>query len=201
MAQLKDSTIDGNLDITGNIIFKETNNGIKSINPKTGNTSNMLHMSEYGNTIIGYDGYSNQNGNSHIYGNDVVHYIASANNSNFRPYFRAGDVLKFNAGNTYVRTCGYVTNAMKNIVFTIPLSKPIIGSPTAQVSESEGLILRQNDKYTHGSSATEYAKPTSYDVYVNPNVGLIVTAYLDITTNATNNSPIGIYWNGTITLS
>lgn len=200
MAQLRDTTIDGNLEVTNDIILKATNRGIWAIHPNTGEASRMLHMSNYGNTIVGYDGYENQNGSSHIYGNDVMLYIASAD-ADFRPYYRAGDVLNFNTNNTYIRMSGYVTNAMKNVIFTIPLSRPIIGSPTAQVSESAGLILRQNNNYTHGSTANEYAKPTGYDVLVNPHVGFVVTAYFDVTTNAVNNNPIGIYWNGTITLS
>ncbi len=201
MAQLKDSTIDGNLGITGDILLKTNETGIKTVHPESGEASRMLHMSQYGNTIIGYDGYTNQNGNTHVYGNDVVHYVASAGNSNFRPYYRAGDILNFDKNNTYIRTSGYVTNAMKNVVFTIPLTKPIIGSPTAQVSSSDGLVLRQNGNYTHGSGASVFAKPTGYDVYVNPDVGLVVTAYFDDTTNAVNNDPIGIYWSGTIALS
>lgn len=200
MAQLRDSTIDGNLDVVGNIILKTNSNSIKGVHPDTGEVSRMVHMSEYGNTIIGYDGYANQNGNTHIYGKDVVNYVASAD-TNFRPYYRAGDVLEFNTNPAYIRTSGYVTNAMKDVVFTIPLSKPIIGSPTAQVSESEGLILRQNNSYTHGSAASTYAKPTGYDVFVNPHVGLVVTAHFDVMTNAINNNPVGVYWNGTITLS
>lgn len=200
MAQLRDSLVDGNLEITGDMILKSSNEGIQGVHPETNEVSRMLHMGQYGNTIIGYDGYVNKNGNSYIYGNDIAHYVASAN-ANYRPYYRAGDVLNFNNNNKYIRTAGYVTNAMRNVVFTIPLSKPIIGSPTAQVTESEGLVLRQNNSYTHGSTASTYTKPTSYDVLVNPDVGLVVTAYFDDTTNATNNSPIGVFWNGTITLS
>lgn len=201
MAQLRDSVIDGNLEVTGDVILKTIDNGIQAIHPDTGEATTILDMSQYGNTIVGYDGYDNENGNSHIYGNDVVHYVASAGRVNFRPYYRAGDTLKFTNNNTYIRTVGYVTNSMKDVVFTIPLSKPIIGTPTANVSESEGLILRQNNTYTHGSAASTYTKPTSYDVFVNPDVGLVVTAHFDVTTNAINNNPIGIYWNGTITLS
>ena len=36
MAQLKDSTIDGNLDVTGNIVFKTNDKGIYSVHPETG---------------------------------------------------------------------------------------------------------------------------------------------------------------------
>lgn len=201
MAQLRDTTIDGNLEITGDVVLQIVDKGLEGIHPDTGEAVSILDMSKYGNTVLGYGGYANENGNSHIYGNDIYHYVASAGKVNYRPYYRAGDVLEFNNNNKYIRTAGYVTNAMKNVVFTIPLSKPIIGSPTAQVTESEGLVLRQNNSYTHGSSASTYTKPTSYDILINPDVGLVVTAYFDDTTNATNNSPIGVFWNGTITLS
>lgn len=201
MAQLRDSLVDGNLEVTGDVVLKNNEKAVRAIHPDTGEANRLVYMSGNGNTVVGYDGYSNENGNSHIYGNDVYHYIASAGRQHFKPYYRAGDVINFNKNNTYIRTSGYVTNAMKDVVFTIPLSKPIIGAPTAQVSESEGLILRQNNTYTHGSSASVYTKPTSYDVFVNPDVGLVITAHFDITTNAINNNPIGVYWNGTITLS
>lgn len=199
MAQLKDSTVDGNLNVTGDIVFKSNDKGIYSIHPETGEASNILHMSEFGNAIIGYDGYVNQNGNSHIYGNDVVHYIASAGNSNFRPYYRAGDVIDF-TGNSAVRTAGYVTNSGKNIVFTIPVMKPVIGSPSITVESGDGFVLRQNNSYTHGSAASTFVKPTSYSTILN-NSGFIVTAVFDVTTNVINNNAIGIYWDGTITLS
>lgn len=200
MAQLRDSIIDGNLDVVGNISLKTSGNGIYSIHPETGEQMELLSMDNYGNTTIGSDGYDNHNGNTYIYGEDMVHYIGSAD-TNYRPYYRAGDVLEFNTSNTYIRTTGYVTNSSQNVVFTIPLSKPIIGSPSAQVSEADGFVLRQNNSYTHGSDPSTFAKPTSYDVLVNPHVGLVVTAVFDVTTNVINNSTIAIYWSGTITLS
>ena len=195
MAQLKDSTIDGNLEVTGNIVLKTNSNSIQGIHPDTGETNRMVHMSEYGNTIIGYDGYSNKNGNTHIYGNDIAHYVASADDD-FRPYYRAGDVIDFK-----VRAAGYVTNSGKNVVFTIPITKPVIGSPSAIATSGVGFVLRQNNAYTHGSAASTYVKPTSYSVESNYNSGFIVTAVFDVTTNVVNNAPIGIYWDGTITLS
>lgn len=199
MAQLKDSVIDGNLDVVGNVILRTNNNGVQGIHPETGEINRMVYMSEYGNTVIGYDGYKNQNGNAHLYGNDVVHYIASANAS-YYPYYKAGDVINFTGNNGAVRTSGYVTNAGKNIVFTIPVSKPVIGSPSITVESGQGLVLRQNDKYTHGSAASTFVKPTSYSVILN-NSGFVVTAVFDVTTNVINNDAIGIYWDGIITLS
>lgn len=195
MAQLRDSTIDGNLDVTGNITLKNNENGIQSVHPETGEIADMLHMSIYGNTVVGYDGYMNKNGNTHIYGNDIAHYVASAD-MNYRPYYRAGDAIDFR-----VRTSGYITNSGKMLVFTIPITKPVIGVPTAIATSSNGFVLRQDGKYTHGSAASTYAKPTSYSVESNYNGGFVVTANFDVATDVTNNSPIGVYWDGTITLS
>ena len=194
MAQLRDSTIDGNLDVTGNITLKTNTNSIQSVNPETGETSSLLHMSAIGNTIVGHGGYANHNGNSHIYGEDVACYIGSAD-ANFRPYYRAGDSIGL-----AVRTSGYVTNSGKHVIFTVPITKPIIGAPNATVSKSTGFVLRQNG-YTHGSDPSVAVNPTSFQIDSNYNSGLIITAIFDNATNVENNSPIGIYWNGTITLS
>lgn len=198
MAQLKDSTIDGNLDVTGNMILKTNGRGVHGIHPETGNTSSMLSMNSSGNTLVGYGGYTNKNGNSHICGDDILHFVASAD-TNYRPYYRSGDVIDF-TGNNAVRTAGYVTNAGKNIVFTIHLPKPIIGSPSITVASGKGFVLRQDDNYTHGSAASTFVKPTSYSVVMNPS-GLVITAVFDVTTNVVNNDTTGIYWDGTITLS
>ena len=199
MAQLKDSTIDGNLEVTGDIILKTNNNSINGIHPNTNEAQRMVGINEYGDTIIGYDGYKNQNGNTHLYGNDVVNYVASAGNINFRPYYRAGDVIDF-TGNASIRTAGYVTNAGKNVVFTIPVPKPVIGSPSIIATSGQGFVLRQSGNYTHGSAASTFVKPTSYSVILN-NSGFVVTAVFDVTTNVVNNDATGIYWDGIITLS
>lgn len=199
MAQLKDSTIDGNLGVTGSITLRTFDKGVYGTHPNTGEASRLIHMSNYGNTVVGYDGYINQNGNSHIYGNDVVHYVASAGNINYRPYYRAGDIIDF-TGNESIRASGYVTNAGKNVVFTIPVPKPVIGSPSITATSGQGFVLRQGGNYTHGSAASTFVKPTSYSVILNAS-GFVVTAVFDVTTNAVNNDATGIYWDGTITLS
>lgn len=194
MAQLRDSLIDGNLEVTGNIILKTNDVAIHSVHPNTGVSSEMLRMSSNGDTIIGGGGYENHNGNTNIHGEDVVNYIGSAD-VNFRPYYRAGDSIGL-----AVRTSGYVTSSGQNVIFTVPLTKPIIGAPNARVTKSSGFVLRQNG-YTHGSDPSVAAIPTSIQIDSNFNSGFIVTAAFDNTTNVENNSPIGIYWNATIELS
>lgn len=198
MAQLKDSIIDGNLEVVGDVVVKDVNKGLCCINPETGEQSVMVHMNPYGNTVIGYGGYAEQNADSYVCGNDVEHHVASAD-THYRPYYRAGDVINFN-----IKTAGYVTSSGQNVYFTVPITKPVIGSPTVTVSSNNGFILRQNG-YTHGcngaASPAVYVKPTSYYVESNFNSGFIITAVFDVTTNVENNSPIGIHWSGTITLS
>ena len=178
MAQLRDSIVDGNLDVTGDIVLRTNKNGVKTIHPETGDVSSLIHMSANGNTIVGYDGYINQNGDSHLCGNDIKHYVGSAD-IDYRPYYRAGDSIGF-----AVRTSGFVTNSGTQVVFTVPLTKPIIGAPSASVSKSNGFVLRQNG-YTHGSSASVAAHPTSFQIDSNYNSGFIVTATFDVTTNVT----------------
>jgi len=198
MAQLKDSVVDGNLEVTGNVILKTNGGSVRSVHPTTGEIMRTLFVNNNGNTIVGYDGYINKNGSSCIYGNDVVHYVASAD-MNYRPYYRAGDVINF-TGNSAVRVAGYVTNSGKNVVFTIPVSKPVIGSPSITVTSGQGFVLRQGGNYTHGSAASTFVKPTSYSVILN-SMGFVITAVFDVTTNVVNNDATGIYWDGTITLS
>ena len=200
MAQLRDTVVDGNLEVTNDISLKTNSKSIKSIHPNTGVESRMLHMSEYGNTVVGYDGWVNENGNTHLYGNDVFHYIAKADD-NFRPYYRAEDEIKFS-----IRTAGYVTSSGKNVSFTVPITKPVIGSPNATATSGNGFILRQGDAYTHKSSYDStngytYTTPTKYTVDSNYNSGFVITAEFDNAENVTNNDAIGIYWDGTITLS
>ena len=196
MAQLKDSIIDGNLSVRGDIILETNNNGVRGIHPNTGETSRIIHMSDNGNTIIGYDGYVNGNGNTRIYGVDIVHHIGSAGNADYRPYRRAGHSIDFN-----IRTSGYVTNSSKDVIFVVPTTIPTIGSPTVTATSIDGFILRQNGNYTHGSSASTYVTPLSYSVSSYYNVGYIITAHFENATNVTNNDTIGVTWSGNITLS
>lgn len=203
MAQLRDSIVDGNLEVTGNIILKTNNNSIKGVRPETGEVANLVQMSNYGHTLLGYDGYKNKNGNSHVCGNDIVNYVASAGDVSYRPYYRAGDSIDF-----VVKTSGFVTASGTAVAFTIPISKPVIGKPTATASSENGFILRQNGNYTHGSDGgstpQKYVQPKSYFIEPNYNGGFVVTASFDGNASAgdvVNNSHIGIVWTGTITLS
>lgn len=189
----------GDLRADNNIIINNINNGLYGTHPDTNEPSSMVHMNPYGNTVIGYDGYVNQNGNSFICGKDVEHHVSSANDTHYRPYYRAGDVINFN-----VRTSGYVTNMGGDVYFTIPITKPVIGNPSAMAESEKGFILRQRGTYTHGCKGDVtpaiYAKPRSYTVDKNYNGGFVITASFEDLTGSYNNETIGIYWDGKITL-
>lgn len=195
MAQLKDTTIDGTLEISDKVILANGKDYC-GIHPTTGEAQSLLSMSSSGNAIVGYHGYANRNGNTHLYGEDVIHCIASAGNANYRPYYRAGDSVNLN-----FRGSGYVTNSSQDVTFLVPFASQIIGSPTVTASSVSGLTLRQGNKYTHGSTASTPVSPNSYTTILIKDVGVVVTAKFTDTTNATNNDATGVYWSGKITFS
>lgn len=145
---------------------------------------------------IGYDNYDQKYGNTYLLGTDVlIGTNCTGNKVDFRPYYHRGDAI-----DVYLHTSGYTTTGGKDILFLVPLSKPIIGNPTVSVSSINGLVLRQNNSYPHNSS--NYCKPASYRVTdVTHAFGFNVRASFDNNTGVTNNSPIGIVANIRITFS
>lgn len=154
-------------------------------------------QNEYGNTIVGYGNYDNQSGNTNIYGYDVTIGISNVANPNtYRPYRRRGDSFTVE-----IRTSGYVTNGKQHVHFRIPMSEPIIGSPTITAASVTGFTFRQGELYTHGTSSSTSVKADSIEATYSMLNGIEIKAVFSDTTNATNNDAIGIYWKGTITLS
>jgi uncharacterized repeat protein (TIGR02543 family) len=154
-------------------------------------------QNQYGNTIVGYGNWDARTGNTNIYGHNITFGISDlASPGTYKPYYSRGDTISIT-----LRTAGYVTNSGRDISFWVPMSKPIIGSPTATATSLDGFVLRQNTKYTHGSAASVYVKPDSYDTYATYGVGVYIKVVFTNTTNVTNNDAIGIYWDGKITFS
>lgn len=150
-----------------------------------------------GNFVLGYDNYDLKSGNTNIYGYDVNIGVSNiANPGYFRPYRRQGDSITLT-----IKTAGYVTNAGKDVTFMVPLGVPIVGSPTVTITSNNGFVLRQDNKYTHGSGASTYVVPDSYSASISMLGGVAIAANFSNTTNVINNNSIGIFWNGTITFS
>lgn len=175
----------------------ETNKVIRGTNPDGTLVEVMNPQNANGNTVIGYGNYDRQAGYTNIYGHDILFGISNiASPGSYKPYLRRGDSFTIT-----FRGAGYVTNSKKDVSFWLPLTTPVCGSPTVTASSGNGFVFRQGDKYTHGSSASTYVVPTSYEVSNIFRCGLYIKAVFSDTTNAINNDTIGIYWNGTITFS
>lgn len=140
--------------------------------------------------------YSNTMKGWLVYGNGTDLRLFSPGGA-YKPYFSKGDSFT-----VALRAAGYVTNSSKEVTFLLPLAKPVVGSPTVTASSpNDGLIIRQGGSYTHGSTASAFKKPDSYNAVLQANCGVVITATFSTTTNATNNDACGVYWSGTITFS
>ena len=158
---------------------------------------NMLQLVNVNNdTVLGWGQYADKYGSTFICGHDITFGVSSgASDASYHPYYHRGDTI-----DVYLHTSGYATTGGKDILFLVPLSKPIIGNPTVSVSSINGLVFRQNNSYPHNSS--NYCKPASYRVTdVTHAFGFNVRASFDNNTGVTNNSPIGIVANIRITFS
>ena len=99
-----------------------------------------------------------------------------------------------------ISTGGYVTGGGNQVIFSVPLSKPLVGVSAVKATTNNGFRGRQGGKYTHGSSASAYAKPASYSCYVRES-WIEVRITINSTTNVNNNDAIGIAWSGYLTFS
>lgn len=200
--QIRVNSGDGNMEFInansysfGNNIIIPNENALQG-RFTSGVPGNLIGMSTNNNTVVGYGPYVANVGNTHLYGKDIVIYSKTAG-TNYRPYYRAGDSLGLT-----IHTSGYVTSSGTNVVFIVPLAKPILGSPTVTITSGSGMVLRQGAKYTHGSAASTNVKPTSYSWIGDTDWNaVIVSAIMSNTENVTNNDAIGVAWNGTITFS
>lgn len=102
-----------------------------------------------------------------------------------RPYYRADDVI-----NMAFYVNGYVTSNKQEVIFLIPLSRPIM-STLVSISSINGLTIRQNGKYIYGSTASKPIKPSSYTATViGGRNGLNVRAKMGIDSNGFTDTDI-----------
>ena len=119
------------------------------------------------------------------------------NGGEFQPYYTKGNSASFK-----VWLMGYTTSGMAEVLFFMPFSRPIIGASGVSVSSINGLIIRQNNKYLYGSTATVYVKPLSYtSEIVDGGQGVNIRAKMPNTTNVTNNTACAITASIKITFS
>lgn len=167
-------------------------------NITAGNRIQLRGLEKEINISIGVDSgginrgiYDNESSKWMIYSNENDLYLGPPScTTPFKPYRRRGDSFT-----VFWRGSGYLTGGGKTVVFTISLNSPVLDPSGVAITvtshASGGLRLRQNNGYTHGSSSNTYVKPKSYTASLN-NGNLLIIAEMNNTTNATNNSPIGI---------
>lgn len=190
------SIVSSKLSLTGNLYFN--NSCGFSMRDNAGNSHHIMELNGDNLLCLGYWTSMNNVGSTCIFGRDVNIIVGNADHTWMRPYIRKGDSIALQ-----VDTAGYVTGSGRSLLFMVPLGRQIIGNPTVTASSGNGFIVRQNNKYCYGSSSTAWVYPSSYTVskYGDGNVGVVINASMPNELNVTNNSPIGIRWNGTITFS
>ncbi|MBQ2408369.1 MAG: hypothetical protein II309_02940 [Bacilli bacterium] len=149
------------------------------------------------NCVIGYGGYENDIGQTNIYGKKIMLGVKTANTI-FKPYYEAGDSI---SGRWH--GAGFITSSGKNLYFTVPLAKPVIGNPTVTVTSNGGFMIRQGGSYCYGSASSTYVNPSGFDTAELEFGGSLVRiiATFGNTTNVTNNDTAGIIANIKITFS
>ena len=161
----------------------------------SGNYRNVVHINNYNNTILGYGLYSQNVGQTRIYGRGI-RFITKTPAVEWKPYYEPGDSITFTWDGA-----GFISASSRYVYFFIPLSMPIIGVSAVSVSSVDGLRIRQNNKYLYGSSASSSAKPSSYSASCDRS-GVRITAIMANTTNVTyNNDACGINASIKITFS
>ncbi len=187
----------GGIYANSNPFVFDNNNVIRGIETSGAEVNVFQPKNSSNNTVLGYGNYDNESGLTNIYGHDINFGVSNiATKGTYKPYYRKGDTVS-----VALYTSGFCTDSKTEVHFHVPLTKPIVGSPTVAAASDEGFIFRQNNTYTHGSTATVYVTPSKYSAYAYHGVGVRIIAEFSTTTNAVNNSPIGIVWRGTITFS
>lgn len=117
----------------------------------------------------------------------------------FSPMYRPGDSFTVE-----VNTAGYVTASSTSVRFMVPLSRAVSSDVSNVTVSGMSVILRQDGKYTHGSSASVSVTPSSISAWARDRGGgnyLTVWATMGSTTNAVNNDCVGIEGTLTVTFS
>lgn len=114
--------------------------------------------------------------------------VGAVNELNTKQYYQAGDSVTLS---TTLHTAGFVTAGSANVCFTIPLTQSVASDVNVVSASGMKLIIRQDNNYTHGSSASTSVAPGSVSITATP-FGLKVICTMSATTNAVNNAPCGI---------
>ena len=189
--------VNGNIATNSNVILANDSSlrGVDANNPNV--TRALAGINSNNDIVYGYGTYDIGDRYTYLYGGKGIIFHIKNPEAKWNPYICAGMSI-----NVPIGTSGFITTSGKDVYFTVPIGVPIIGNPTVSVSSINGLQVRQNNKYLYGSSATAFAKPSSYTAsVVNTKSGIQVIAKMPNTTNVINNEACGIYASIKLTFS
>lgn len=189
--------LSGNLIETNNHLFIPMGYSLRTHNAK-GEDRQLLGLNNSNYVILGYGPYNaKETSTTAICAGDKIQFQLGKQGVSWRPYLEKGDSITLGA----YRCAGYITNSGQDVVFSIPLDRPILSGTTIVVTSVQGLIVRQGNKYLYGSSSTTYKAPSSYSASSFTG-GINVNARMPNTTNVVdNNDACGIQANIKITFS
>ena len=179
----------GDVSLDGDVLL--VNGADLSFKDASGSYQKAVTHNSSDNVSLGYGCYNAGKGKTTIYGKDITNTITTSNgNKSWRPCYRPGDTVNISWSGS-----GFITNSSKDVLFTIPLAKPLIGVSAVSVSSVNGITARQNNKYLYGSASSSPAKPSSYSTTIAADGNFVrVTAKFANKTNVTyNNDSCGVF--------
>lgn len=178
----------GHIDVQKNIYINTNGSGIFE-RDTDGTNRELMAMDGNNKLSIGYGQYSHGGRETVLQGGNKLTFRLKNPDATWRPYMSKGYSF-----DTTIQVGGYIANSGKDVTFQLPLNNPVIGHPTVTIASVDGLCVRQNNKYLYGSTASRFAKPSSYScTLANGGNHIKITAKMANTTNVENNSACGIY--------
>lgn len=139
------------------------------------------------NLVVFEDTTSEEDADLRIDAKSLRFYIKSIT-AMYKPYYEFGDSIAINWHGT-----GYISDAGINVYFSVPIAKPVIGSPNVTVTSIDGITIHQN------GIATSHSQPT-YSATLDCDGGMI-NVIATLSSNAADEAPCGITASVTIVFS
>lgn len=163
-----------------------------------GSNSEMLRLNTNDELLIGYGQYGKESVATRLYGGNKIAFHLKNPAASWIPYYTKGDSVSVKIYRT-----GFITTNGKELMFFIPLSRPIVGVSAVAISSIDGLTVRQNGDYCFSKIiSSSPVKPNSYSAsVVGGGCGINIKATFTDTTNVKNNDACGVYASIKITFS
>ena len=163
-----------------------------------GSNSEMLRLNTNDELLIGYGQYGKASVATRLYGGNKIAFHLKNPAASWIPYYTKGDSVSVKIYRT-----GFITTNGKELMFFIPLSRPIVGVSAVAISSVDGLTVRQNGDYCFSKIiSSSPVKPNSYSAsVVGGGCGINIKATFTDTTNVKNNDACGVYASIKITFS